>query len=136
MRRPLYPLLVVITYTRRRKVLNTSSQTSNYPPSSCNDAPSLFHYLSPFPPHALLQREVEDILHVVACLCRTLDVFCTDLPSDDRSLLTGDRNLALSAEHPPRLLVPAEVRLGRDQDERHTFTKVRDFGEPLYGSCR
>jgi hypothetical protein len=101
------------------------------------------HYTPPlsrdFPPlalHALPQCERKHLLHPSARLRGALDIFGTNFTCNFRALLGRDGGLPLCAEHTSRIVVPAEIRLGCDEDERCTFAEVRYLGVPLNAGQR
>jgi len=87
--------------------------------------------LAPFTLHALPQSEREHLLHPVARLRGALDVLGTNFAGDLRALLGRDGLLSLRAQHPFRVVVSAEVRLGCDEYERRALAKVRYLWIPL-----
>ena len=98
---------------------------------SCNHASSLPHDLAPLALDALLEREVEHVLHARARLGRALDVLGPNLARNVGPLLGRHGRLALRGQHAARLVVPAQVGLGADEDERCAVAEVGDFGVPL-----
>ena len=98
---------------------------------SCHDTPPLSRDFSPLALHALPQCERKHLLHPIARLRGALDIFSTNFACDLRALLGSDRRLALRAKHTSRIVIPTEIRLGRDEDERRAFAEVRYLGVPL-----
>jgi len=98
---------------------------------SSHDTPPLSRDFPPLALHALPQCERKHILHPTARLRGALDIFGTNFTCDFRALLGRDRRLALCAKHTSRIVVPAEIRLGCDEDERRSLAKVRYLGVPL-----
>ena len=101
------------------------------------------HYTPPlsrdFPPlalHALPQCERKHLLHPAARLRGALDIFGTNFTCNFCALLGRDGRLALCAKHTSRIVVPAEIRLGCDEEERCTFAEVRYLGVPLNAGQR
>jgi hypothetical protein len=103
---------------------------------SNHDTPPLPRNFPPFSLHALPQCEPKHLLHPISRLRGALDVFGTDFACDLRALVGSDRRLALCAKHPSCIVVPAKIRLGRDEYERRALTEVRYFGVPLNAGQR
>jgi hypothetical protein len=103
---------------------------------SSHYTPPLSRDFSPLALHALPQCERKYLLHPSARLRGALDIFGTNFTCDLRALVGRDGRLALRAKHTSRIVVPAEIRLGCDEDERCTLAEVRYLGVPLNAGQR
>ncbi len=97
----------------------------------CYNTFSFAYNLAPSAFHALLERQMENLVHASACFGGTFDVSRANVFGDGAALLWGYGRLALGAEHAYCLLIAAEICLCRDENERSALAKVGDFWIPL-----
>jgi hypothetical protein len=96
---------------------------------SSHDTPPLSRDFYRLALHALPQCERKHLLHPTARLRGALDIYGANFACDLRALLRRDGRLA-------RIVVPAEIRLGCDEDERRALAEVRYLGVPLNAGQR